>query len=109
MFYRVDYALAVVLAGFLGGILFGGTTKNAAPSRLARGYYAAAATLIVLRAGAFACTMLASHANFWSTSGKVIGDLSGILLGLLFGLAIRRSEGREFLTNSSVLGALRMT
>jgi uncharacterized membrane protein YphA (DoxX/SURF4 family) len=109
MFYRVDYEMAVLFAGFLAGALGGGTTKNIAPSRLARGYYAVVAVLLILRAGAFACSMLPSHANFWSAVGKLIGDFLWISFGFLFGLAIRRRDGREFLTDSSALAALRMT
>jgi len=108
MFYRVDYAVAVLLVGFTMGVLFSGMTNNIMPSRLARGYYAAVAILLVSRTGAFVCTVLVSHTTFWSTAGGFIGDLLGLLFGALFGLAVRRRDGREFLTDSSIVGALRM-
>jgi len=54
MLYRVDYAVAVLLLGFFAGVLFSSTTKEITPSRLARGYYIAVATLLVLRTVAFA-------------------------------------------------------
>jgi hypothetical protein len=36
MFYRVDYALAVLLLGFFAGVLFSSAPKAITPSRLAR-------------------------------------------------------------------------
>ena len=106
MFYRVDYMLAVMCAGFLIGILFGRATANMPRSRLAHGYYAIVATLLVLRTGTFVAAMLISHASLWNASSGFIGDLLGFLFGALFGLATRRSDARELLTNSSVLSAL---
>jgi uncharacterized membrane protein YphA (DoxX/SURF4 family) len=108
MFYRVDYAVAVLLLGFFTGVLFSSTTKEIMPSRLARGYYTAVAILLVLRTGAFVGTMLASDTSFWNPAGGFIGDLLGFLFAALFGLALRRRDGRQFLTDSSVQGALCM-
>jgi len=71
-------------------------------------YYAAVAILLVSRTGAFVCTMLVSHTTFWSTAGGFIGDLLGLSFGASFGLAVRRRDGRAFLTDSSIVGALRM-
>jgi len=109
MFYRVDYMLAVMFAGFLIGILCDRATANMPPSRLAHGYYAVVATLLVIRTGAFVGAMLMSHTSFWNASSGFIGDLLGFLFGALFGLATRRSDARELLTNSSVLNALCVT
>ena len=109
MFYRVDYALAVLLAGFLMGVLCSRTTEKIAPPRLAWGYYVAIAVLLALRTAAFVCTTLASHTSFLNTLGALIGDLSSLLFGALFGLAMRRRDAREFLTNSSILSALCMS
>jgi hypothetical protein len=64
MFYRVDYAFAVLLAGFLMGVLCSKATEKIAPSRLAWGYYVVVAALLVLRTGALVCTTLTSHASF---------------------------------------------
>jgi uncharacterized membrane protein YphA (DoxX/SURF4 family) len=108
MLYRVDYMLAMIFAGFLVGILCGRTTASMPPSRLAHGYYAVVATLLVLRTGAFVGAMLMSHTSFWNASSGFIGDLLGLLFGALFGLATRRSDARELLTNSFVLNALRV-
>lgn len=109
MFYRVDYVLAVLFAGFLAGVSFSGRIADVAPSRLARGYYTAVAILMVLRISASGCTMLAPQLRFSSTAGAFIGDLTGFLFGGLFGLATLRKDAREFLEDSSILSALSMT
>jgi hypothetical protein len=108
MFYRVDYAVAVLLLGFFAGVLFSSATREITPSRLARGYYIAVAILLVLRTGGFAAGMLASHSSFWNPVTGFFGDLLGLSFGALFGLALRRRDRREFLTDASVLGALCM-
>jgi hypothetical protein len=87
MLYRVDYALAVLFAGFLAGLLFSRRTSSVEPFRLARGYYMAIAILLVLRTGAFALSMLTTRQSFWGVAGGFIGDLTGFLFGSLFGLA----------------------
>jgi hypothetical protein len=109
MLYRVDYVLAVMFTGFLLGALFGRSTADVPPHRLARAYYIVVVALLVLRTGAFACTMLMSHTSAWSTASGVIGDFLGGLLGALFGVAVRRKNAREFLTSSPVLDALCIT
>ena len=108
MFYRVDYTLAVLLAGFLIGLLFSRTTENIATSSLARRYYVAVAALLVLRTGLFACTMLMNPHSFLTTMSGIAGDLLGLLFGVLLGLAARRKDARELLTSPSILGALCM-
>jgi hypothetical protein len=47
--------------------------------------------------------------SFWGIAGKIIGDLAGLLFGGLFGLAVRRTDAREFLEEPFILSALRMT
>jgi uncharacterized membrane protein YphA (DoxX/SURF4 family) len=108
MFYRVDYILAVLLAGFLMGVLFGKPAANIVTSRLARGYYVAIAVLLVLRTVVSVCGMLTSQSGFWHSAGGFIGDLSSFLFGAVFGLAARRKDARELLTDSSILGAFLM-
>jgi hypothetical protein len=108
MFYRVDYAVAVLLFGFFAGVLCSNKTKEITPSHLARGYYLTIAILVVLRTAAFAAGMLADHSTFWNPVSGFLGDLLGFLFGALFGLALQRRDKREFLTDSSVLGALCM-
>jgi len=108
MFYRVDYMVAVLLAGFIAGVLSSKALERVTPSRLGQGYYAVVATLFLLRTGAFACAMLMSHQSFWSTIGGILGDLTSLLFGVLFGLAARRKDARTLLTNPSILRALCM-
>lgn len=108
MFYRVDYTMALLLGGFLLGMLFGRKTETIAAASLARRYYVIVATLLVLRTGIFAYTMVVGPQRFMSTMGGLAGDLLGFLFGALFGLAARRKDTREFLTDPSILGALCM-
>ena len=105
MLYRVDYIVAVMLAGFALGALLSRPTTGVSSSRLARGYYIVAIVLSVLRAGVFIEGMLGSHAKPWGIVGGCIGDLLGLTFGALFGLAIRRQDARDFLTSSSILDA----
>lgn len=108
MFYRVDYTMAVLLAGFLLGILLGRKTANIAAASLAQRYYMIIAILLVLRTGIFAYTMLVRPQGFMATVGGIAGDLLGFIFGALFGLAARRKDTRELLTDPSILGALCM-
>jgi hypothetical protein len=108
MFYRVDYALAVLSVGFLAGLLCSRRTEDLPPSRLAQAYYAAVAILLVLRTAAFAGSMLTTGYGRWGTAGGLIGDILGLLFGALFGLAMRRKDGRAFLLDANVLAALCM-
>lgn len=108
MFYRVDYMLAVLAIGFLAGLLFAGQTAGIPSSRLAKGYYIAVAILLGLRTVAFTGSMLTVGHGWWATAGGLIGDILGLLFGALFGLALRRKDGREFLLDSKILAALCM-
>ena len=108
MFYRVDYILAILLVGFLAGVLSSKAFEKVVPSRLGQGYYVFVAILLVLRTGAVTCAMFMSHQGFWSTAGGMIGDLIGLLFGALFGLAARRKDARTLLTTPSILRALCM-
>jgi hypothetical protein len=108
MFYRVDYALAVLFAGFIGGVSFSRRTAAILPSRLARGYYVAVAILLVVRTAVFACTLLTTDQGFCGIAVGFTGDFAGFLFGALFGLAARRTDARKFLVDPSVLDALCM-
>jgi len=109
MYYRVDYQLAILLGGFIAGILCSRRVQKVPASQLARMYYAVIAILLVLRTVAFAGSMLTVRQNFWTTGGGILSDLSFILYGGLFGLATRRRDSRELLTDSEILSALCMT
>jgi hypothetical protein len=108
MLYRVDYLLAVQIAGLLVGLVLRRSVAATSAERLARAYYLAVSVLIVLRAGAFGASILASHNQPWSLVSGAIGDLIGFLFGLLFGLAARRDDRRALLTDGQVLDAFRM-
>jgi hypothetical protein len=45
MFFRVDYALAMLFVGLVTGVRFSKRAQNIAPSRLGCGYYAAVAVV----------------------------------------------------------------
>ena len=105
MFYRVDYILAVLAAGFVTGVIFSRMAERVAADRLARIYYSVVAVLLVLRTVAFAWTTVASHAEFAGTGSRVVGDLLGLMFGAAFGLALRRRDARTLLTDPSLLGA----
>lgn len=90
------------------GFVLGGRTAGTPGERLARAYYVAMAALIVLRAGAFAASLLSSQYRPWSFAGGAVGDVSGFLFGLLFGLAVRRADARGLLTDAAVLDAMRL-
>jgi len=100
--------LAVQVAGLVTGYLLGRHATTITTSRLARDCYFAVAALLVLRAGAFSVSLLTSHAETWRLISSAIGDITALIFGLLFGLAIRRPDARAFLTDNSVLDALRM-
>ncbi len=108
MFYRVDYTMAVLLAGFLIGLLVGTATEKVAATTLARRYYVAIAILLVLRTSIFGYAILISSQSVLTPVGGILGDLSSLLFGVLFGLAARRKDTRELLTDPSILGALCM-
>jgi hypothetical protein len=74
MLYRVDYIVAVMLAGFALGALLSRPTAGVSSSRLARSYYIVAIVLSVLRAGVFTEGMLGSHAKSWSIVGGYRGS-----------------------------------
>src|SRR5579863_1574769 len=109
MFYRVDYAIGVIVLGFIAGLAVGGKTNRISSSILARRCYIAIAVLVALRAAMFVFSMLSSGTKLWSTGSAVAGDLISLTLGLVFGLAIRRSDARDFLTDGSVIDALCMS
>ncbi len=109
MFYRVDYATAVLLVGFLAGFLCSRSAENISSARLARGYYVTVAILLTLRTTVFAISMLLAGNARWSTLGGLIGDVLAVLFGALFGLAARRSNRRAFLVDPNVLAALTMS
>lgn len=108
MFSRLDYALAVLFVGFLAGLLLNRLLRTKGASQLARNYYVFVATLLVLRTAAFVSSALMNQPNLWRYVGGGLGDVLGLLFGALFGVAALRPDARAFLTDDSILWALRM-
>jgi DoxX-like family len=98
----------VMFTGFLIGLLLSKLLKTKEVSQLARNYYVVIATLLVFRTAAFASSALMNQPNLWRYFGGSLGDLLGLLFGALFGVAALRSDARAFLTDDSILWALRM-
>lgn len=109
MFYRVDYMLAVLFAGLIAGWLFGKRTVRLKADHLGFGYYVATAVLLSVRAAAFTGWMVLPQQSVWKNVSGVTADLTGFLFGALFGLALRRTNPRDFLVDKSVVDALRLT
>jgi uncharacterized membrane protein YphA (DoxX/SURF4 family) len=105
MFYRVDYMLAVQIAGIFLGFVFSKRTATIRPDRLASGYYVATSVVLLLRVGSILAGMFLG-AHVLNLLGAAIGDIAGVLFGTLFGLVARRNDRREFLGHPSVLAAL---
>lgn len=106
MFYRVDYVVAVMLAGLAFGLLVNQATSNIKPSRLARFYFVIVAILVVLRVVVFACSVVLPGAKVWSIAGNAMGDTSNFLVGFLFGIALLRVDRREILCDPAVYSIL---
>ena len=107
MLYRVDYMLAVQLAGFLAALIFSRRTADVPRDRLAYGYYGAIALLLVLRTSAYMGGIFLGSSSS-NVAGAIFGDLLGFLFGALFGLAARRKDAREFLTHRAIVSAVCM-
>jgi len=67
--YRVDYTLAVLIAGFLAGVLLSRRTAGIGRASLGRSYYFIIAALLVLRTALFAWSMAGHPASGWNMVG----------------------------------------
>jgi len=106
MFYRVDYVFAVLGAGFLIGLFTGRWTLRFEAAQLARAYYGAVLTLLTLSSIRLTIFLMLGHGPAWA---GVISDLSELLYGALFGIAVRRDDRRELLLDRAVISALAIT
>lgn len=106
MFYRVDYLLAVMLAGLLAGAIVAPLLSRVRPARIARIYFVAAAILVALSLALFAIYVLGANGTFWNNIRGATGDGNSFLLGALFGVALRRSDTREILGDPAVYSIL---
>jgi uncharacterized membrane protein YphA (DoxX/SURF4 family) len=103
MLYRVDYVFAVLGAGFLIGVFSGRWTLRFAASRIALIYFNTVIALLALSSISLTFRLTLGHGPAWT---GVINDLSGIVYGALFGIAVRRADRRELLLDRAVLSAL---
>jgi len=106
LIYRVDYVVAVILAGLIVGALLSRLTSRVEPARLARGYFVFIAVLVGVRVVAFVCSIMFPNASVWNTIGRGSGDTSNFLLGGIFGIAARRPERRAVLCDPAIYSAL---
>jgi uncharacterized membrane protein YphA (DoxX/SURF4 family) len=103
MFYRVDYVFAVMGAGFLLGVLTGRWTLRFTASCMAQAYFNTVIVLLALSSISLTFRLSLGHGPAWTGA---ISDLSGMVYGALFGIAVRRADRRELLLDRAVLSAL---
>jgi hypothetical protein len=87
MFYRVDYNVALVLAGAIAAALASRRLAALAPERLARGYLALTAAIVALRVGLFV-TLWSLGVHGVQPVAALVSDAGFALVGVIYGLAI---------------------
>ena len=92
MFYRVDYVFSVLGAGFLIGLFTGKRTSRFPASRVAQAYFYIVIALLALSSISLTFRLSLGHGPAWTGA---ISDLSGIVYGALFGIAVRRADRRR--------------
>jgi len=108
MIYRVDYMLAVILAGAIAGAVFGRRTPHVEAARLARGYYILIAICVTLGAVVLAFGVVLANTQLWNRVGSGIGDVSRLFFGAMLGIALFRSRRLDLLREPAVYSALRL-
>jgi len=106
MFYRVDYVVAVILAGLVVGVLLNRQAEKITSCRLARAYYQFVVVLLAVRTTTFVYSLITSNGSRRYAVFGLLGDLLPFSFGVLLGLAIRRNDTRKLLTHPSTLGAM---
>lgn len=107
MFYRIDYALVVIIAGVIAGFLYSYQTAHLTSERLGQRLSVGIAILVCLRTCLFVGAMLSTYSGLNQVAGAV-SDLLGFSFGVVFGIASRRRDAREVLTNGSLFQSLCM-
>lgn len=87
MYYRVDYNIALLIAGALAAALSSRRLAALDPGRLARGYLGLVSVLVAIRAALFVATwgLGMQHAQL---AGALVGDLGTVVFGAIYGWAI---------------------
>jgi len=106
MFYRVDYLLAVISAGFLAGAALSQWSVRFGAKRIARTYFAVVAILVALSTGCFWISVVSVNSAAWYAATRPVSDLSNLFLGMLFGAAAFRADRREILCDRAVYSIL---
>jgi uncharacterized membrane protein YphA (DoxX/SURF4 family) len=109
VFYRVDYTLAVLLAGFLIGLGVSRRSSRFTAPVTARAYFEMVLVLLALRLVCLIGYEVQPHINAWNISLGALLDISTLLFGLLFGLALRRADRHALVTDNAVFAALTLT
>jgi hypothetical protein len=109
VFYRVDYTFAVLLAGFLIGLGVSRRSSRFPAPATARAYFEIVLVLLALRLVCLIGYEVQPHFSAWNISLGALLDVSTLLFGLLFGLALRRVDRHALLTDNAVFSALTLT
>lgn len=112
MYYRVDYNVALLLAGAIAAALASRRVAAVSPRRLARGYLAIIAAIVAIRVVVFVVTSSLGVTLLPPPVGALIGDAGTVLTGAIYGLGIvelARSGGSELLRAPEVRFALCLT
>ncbi len=105
MFYRVDYMLAVLLAGFLIGLAAGRRVAHFPVEVVARAYFGIVLVLLGLRLICLIGYVMQPQTSAWNMALGTTLDIFTLLFAALFGLALRRGR-RGLLTEDAVFSAL---
>jgi len=106
MFYRVDYLLAVIFAGFLAGAALSRWSSRFHATRIARTYFVAVAILVALSAAFFWASVVSVNSAAWYGATRLLGDLGNFFFGMVFGVAVFRADRREILCDRAVYSIL---
>lgn len=105
MFYRVDYTLAVLLAGFLIGLAAARRVAHFPVEVVARAYFRIVLVLLGLRLICLFGYVMQPQASAWNMALGTTLDIFTLFFAALFGLALRRGR-RALLTEDAVFSAL---
>jgi hypothetical protein len=88
MFYRVDYTVALLLAGAILTVISGRRLAAIDGARVARGYLVATAAVVLLRVVLFVARYPLGATWPPDLVRQLVGDLGIVLAGVVYGLAV---------------------